>query len=435
MVDCVGVDQARTASAACLQIATEKLRQTPVFWGRYFKAPGDTSPIQYQANLETQFFNNHNIKVLPVGRQTANVDTPDRRLGHQDGLNNAAAMIASFGAAHLAMMTEVAVFLDVEIDTPLNHVYYDGWSEGLIAGGRDSNVRFAPCIYGHHNDGTTWQELGKAISNGAVCGAAWIVFMESMNFPIGPWKSKFTGRNMPPDVRVAIAQRVLDFKDAQGRAYDFDLVNPAHQDWLLQRLILPKAAPVVGEIPMAFDATMQRVFNRGVPPTDFLAELVAWGRTAPDEIFEPNNVTDIYSNVVGVLGPWQGLQHRRAAMLEVMRVLAGFESSWNWNAGRDVGNPTSVTPDTIEAGAFQVSANSMNFGQELKDLVRRKVGSLDGNEFQAAMKHDHQLAMEYVARLLRRTVNHHGPVKRHEIDEWLRRDAVAEFRTLLDAIS
>jgi len=117
----------------------------------------------------------------------------------------------------------------------------------------------------------------------------------------------------------------------------------------------------------------------------------------------------------------------------VMRVLAGFESSWDWNAGVDVTNSTSVTPDTIEAGAWQVSANSMHFGEELKTLVLTKVGSLDGNDFQRAMKKDHPLAMEYVARLLRRTVNHHGPVKRHEIDPWLREDAVAEFRALLDA--
>jgi hypothetical protein len=120
-------------------------------------------------------------------------------------------------------------------------------------------------------------------------------------------------------------------------------------------------------------------------------------------------------------------------MAEVMRVLAGFESSWDWNAGVDTTNPSSTTPDTIEAGAWQVSANSMAFGQELKDLVFSKVGSLDGEEFQQAMKRDHKLAMEYVARLLRRTVNHHGPVKRHEIDAWLRRDAVVEFEGLLDS--
>ncbi|MBP0494924.1 M15 family metallopeptidase [Pararoseomonas indoligenes] len=192
------------------------------------------------------------------------------------------------------------------------------------------------------------------------------------------------------------------------------------------------AGPLRAALPKVdFHATKQTVFNRGAPPDSFLAELVGWGRAAPDEIFAPNQLADIYSNVLGVLGPWQGLRHRRAVMLEVLRVLAGFESSWDWNAGVDTTNPTSVTPDTIEAGAWQVSANSMAFGQELKGLVLAKVGSLDGDDFQRAMKKDHPLAMEYVARLLRRTVNHHGPVKRHKIDSWLRRDAVAEFEALV----
>src|SRR6476659_5965354 len=114
-----------------------------------------------------------------------------------------------------------------------------------------------------------------------------------------------------------------------------------------------------------FVACKQKVHNRGKPPNAFLDELVDWAINAPDEIFEPNQIHDIYSNVVGELGPWQGPLHRKAAMLEVLRVLGGFESSWDWNAGVDVTNPTSTTPTTIEAGAFQVSANSMSFGQEL----------------------------------------------------------------------
>ena len=245
MVDCVGIDQARTASASCLHVATQKLGQQPVFWGRYFKDPGNTSSIQYQANLESDFFNTNNIKVLPVGRQTANVSEPDSDLGRQDGGDNAAAIIATFGADHLSTMPEVAVFLDAEINNPLNHVYYQGWSAGLIAGGSSQNVKFAPCVYGHHNDGETWSELGKALSAGSICGAAWIVFMDSMNFPIGPWQpARFTGKNMPAGVRVAIAQRVLDFQDSEHRAYDFNLVNPAHQDWLLPRLVLPPASLV-----------------------------------------------------------------------------------------------------------------------------------------------------------------------------------------------
>jgi hypothetical protein len=182
---------------------------------------------------------------------------------------------------------------------------------------------------------------------------------------------------------------------------------------------------------MNFTATKQHVANRGVPPVGFLDQLVTWGRSSPDEIFAPNPFSDIYSSVLNTLGPWEGIPHRRAVMLEVLRVLAGFESSWNFNEGRDTTNPHSNTPDTAEAGAWQVSANAMNFGQELKDLVLANVGTLDGNAFQSAMKQNHPLAIEFVARLLRRTTHHHGPVLRHEIDPWLRRNAVAEFQSLM----
>jgi len=183
---------------------------------------------------------------------------------------------------------------------------------------------------------------------------------------------------------------------------------------------------------MAYRATKQPVYNPGVPPDSFLDELVAWGKVAPCDIFAPNSERDVYWSVFDILGPWQSPSHRRAVMLEVLRVLAGFESSWNWNEGADTTNPTSVTPTTMEAGAWQVSANSMGFGPELQALVLAKAGALDGNTFQQAMKQNHQLAIEYAARLLRRTVSHNGPVKRHEIDPWLRKDAVAEFQGLLD---
>ena len=99
-------------------------------------------------------------------------------------------------------------------------------------------------------------------------------------------------------------------------------------------------------------------------------------------------------------------------MLKVMRVLAGFESSWKWNTGRDTTNPAEDTPDTNSAGPFQVSANSLAFGQDLKDLVRarHRNAKRDGDEFQALMKANHPLAMEYVARLMRHTMRHNGPL-------------------------
>jgi hypothetical protein len=183
---------------------------------------------------------------------------------------------------------------------------------------------------------------------------------------------------------------------------------------------------------MNFIATKAKVANRGVPPDAFLSELVAWGKSAPDEIFvarkDDPHETDVFTQIKPLLGPWESIVHRKAAMLEVLRVLAGFESSWRWDCGRDTTNSTSVTPTTIEAGAWQVSGNSRAFGQDLRDLA-----PADGNKFQRAMKTDHALAMEYASRLLRHTVRHNGPVLRHEIDQWLSRDAVAEFQHLLRA--
>jgi hypothetical protein len=182
---------------------------------------------------------------------------------------------------------------------------------------------------------------------------------------------------------------------------------------------------------MSYKATKQHVFNRGNPPDDFLDQLVTWGKQAADEIFTPNDLSDIYSSIFNTLGPWQGALHRRAVMLEVLRVLAGFESSWNWNLGVDKSSKEKKTAQTTEAGAWQVSANSMAFGQELKDLVHAHLGSSDGNTFQRGMKSDHPLAMEYISRLLRRTTAANGPVLRHEIDPWLRQDAVAEFQAFV----
>lgn len=185
-----------------------------------------------------------------------------------------------------------------------------------------------------------------------------------------------------------------------------------------------------------FMKTLQPVANRGKAPEAFLTELIQWGRSAPEDIFasRPDPAPpehDIYTWIKPILGPWEGARHRKAVMLEVLRVLAGFESSWNWREGRDVQNPTENTAVTISAGAFQVSANSMNFDRSLKELVRSRAGTTDGTAFQAAMKSDHALALEYTARLIRFTHRHHGPILRKEIHSWLRRDSVAEFQRFL----
>jgi hypothetical protein len=182
---------------------------------------------------------------------------------------------------------------------------------------------------------------------------------------------------------------------------------------------------------MSFAATKSKVLNRGVPPDSFLLALVAWGKLAPESIFAVNDEpNDVYGLIRPVLGPWESIYHRRAAMLELLRVLAGFESSWNWNEGRDENNPTETNPETESAGAWQISWNSRNFGADLKALAASH-GIRDGEKFQAITKSAHPFAMEYAVRLFRHTINHNGPLLRKEVLPWLKRDAVTEFLGLL----
>lgn len=176
-----------------------------------------------------------------------------------------------------------------------------------------------------------------------------------------------------------------------------------------------------------------RVHNRGRAPVAFLNELVDWGIAAPDEIFVRNDNHDVYTQVRDELGPWDDLVHRRAVMLEVLRVLGGFESSWDWNAGIHEENPSSHTPCTEEAGIFQCSGNSMNFDSSLKNLLLSVSGRRDCDTFRAVTKENHAFALEYAARLIRFTVNHHGPLKRREINPWLKRSAVDELRAFIVA--
>lgn len=184
-------------------------------------------------------------------------------------------------------------------------------------------------------------------------------------------------------------------------------------------------------MPFNFVACRDRVHNRGRAPQAFLEDLVAWGKTAPDEIFAPNSTFDIYSSVNSQLGPWSPGPHRRAAMLEVLRVLGGFESSWKWDAGVDVTNPSSNTPCTEEAGIFQCSGNSMNYSPSLKALLLAASGDGSCQSFIRTTKENKPFAIEYCARLLRFTTKHHGPIKGEHLHPWLSRQAVQEFQAAL----
>ena len=170
------------------------------------------------------------------------------------------------------------------------------------------------------------------------------------------------------------------------------------------------------------------VKNRIPCPSAFVAEMLEWSKTAPLRVFEMNeNPADIFGHMRGRFGPWNSVNARRGFLLAAMIVLAGWESSWDWNEGRDTSNPDVDTPEEIEAGAFQVSANSMNFGPELREAVRAIAGKTDPESFQHAMKTNHPLALTYIAMLLRRTVRHNGPVRDRKIVPAMKPELIAAW--------
>lgn len=208
-------------------------------------------------------------------------------------------------------------------------------------------------------------------------------------------------------------------------------------------------ADINSQMSQPYGACLSHVYNRGRPPISFLEETVAWAKKAPDEIFAPNTTpveifTIIKSSLATVTGhdssgtpiyAWDSLVHRKAALLETMRVHAGMESSWNWPEGVDVTNTASVRNITgQEAGVFQVSFDSTYLAHGAMKAFAESHGIAHPANFIAKMKSDHALACEYYARLVRFSIAWAGPLLRHGDDSiypWLRRAAVTEFQALL----
>lgn len=208
-------------------------------------------------------------------------------------------------------------------------------------------------------------------------------------------------------------------------------------------------------IKLPFAATLHFIENRGRAPIAFLQELVEWGKTAPDEIFAPNrNPVDAYAVIKSSLGKqqgndasttplyhWESPLHRRAAMLELMRVHAGLESSWKWGEGVDKTNARSQRNKVAkETGIFQVSFDSTYLdsteGKDIMGAFLKSNGVEDDKPetFIPRMKQDHAFAMEFYARLVRVSIAWAGPLIRHNADSvypYLKRDSMNEFMGML----
>jgi hypothetical protein len=243
----LGADVDALVTQRMVGAAKRQLGAVPQFWGRYFKGPGDQNPVRYQAQAEGPVLRANNIRVLPIAQQTNHVDG-DRPLGSQDGLRNAAAIIASFGRTYLSAMQGIFVFLDVEGPPrqSLNAEYYRGWSDALIAGGksdmvfRDNGVgdpiTFWPGVYGTHGDDETWKALVTATADGAVCRGTWIArLVRTGCHPLGPWNEQFIRpASLPSSMPVLLWQGVQECQNI-----DYNRANPDTSTNLMSGLVLP----------------------------------------------------------------------------------------------------------------------------------------------------------------------------------------------------
>lgn len=211
--------------------------------------------------------------------------------------------------------------------------------------------------------------------------------------------------------------------------------------------------------------------NRGRAPSGYIKGMaVAFAETtrmlgrgdaaalaiaAPPANDPHHDVLDWYAAVLGAAGVALGTaEERLTAVFVILLGLGMRESSGKHCEGRDM-SAQNVSADTAEAGLFQVSYNSRNAHPELKPLLERMAnrddlltifddevhcsasswkdwGAGPGHDFQALMKQNPLLAVQYAALLLRKARKHWGPINRQEAEVHV--DAVALFRDVGSAV-
>src|SRR5215469_12802104 len=84
-----------------VQLATELFGQTPAFWGRYFTSASTSGNVEYRHLKENPILRQKGIRVLPIARQTRNVNGTQAQ-GSIDAETNSEDLIATFGQEYLA---------------------------------------------------------------------------------------------------------------------------------------------------------------------------------------------------------------------------------------------------------------------------------------------------------------------------------------------
>jgi hypothetical protein len=236
-----GADSSSPVTTTMIQGASTLLGATPVFWGRYFTSVSTSGSVEYRHAEENPVLNAAGIRLLPVGRQTANVDGSTQQ-GITDGAANAKDFISTFGEPFLAAQGgRFYMFLDVEGSPCLSKAYFEGWAQGLAQ--EAGSLKILPCVYAMQSDTQTWSSVAAAMAAGTECHGAWIARYYTGKCEIGEWDPAI----LTPAAPVPFPCPILAWQYAgnclQGQI-DCSQTNPDIdvQTQLLQFLVQPPAA-------------------------------------------------------------------------------------------------------------------------------------------------------------------------------------------------
>jgi hypothetical protein len=197
----------------------------------------------------------------------------------------------------------------------------------------------------------------------------------------------------------------------------------------------PAPTPSPGSLPtFPYSACIAAVADKGSPPASFIDTIIAGVKALPDAAVGPKPVSNIFSALARAFGDPQDTLTRKAIMCEGLRVVAAFESGWDWNCSADT-TAGPETPSETESGAFQASQNSESLDPTggLAAFLDSKWGAHDAAAFIRNMKTDHITAVQYAAMLFDWNTKWDGPVNRGWVTSNVSAAAVAEFKEFLQA--
>jgi len=230
-----------------VQLSADLFGQMPSFWGRYFTSASTSGTVEYRHLKENQILRQNGIRVLPIARQTKNVDGTQAQ-GSADAKANAEDFIATFGLQYLELQgEEFLMFLDVEGSPSLSSGYFLGWAQTLSAHSLDvsnGSVGILPCVYATRADDPTWQAVADCAQQGVSCCGVWIArWVQHGCAALTDWQDSVVNPNVELPCKVLVWQYS---DDCWGRGgFDCNQANPnidVDQEFLSKLVLPPETA-------------------------------------------------------------------------------------------------------------------------------------------------------------------------------------------------